>query len=210
MVPKSRTRVVEPAAPRAPGRTLPPAPANKDKTSWPGMLLRPRYSLPPETKWQRPCKRLSRSMGRYDGTAMWNFGELFAAMRPARTLKFADGTRPSQSPHAGRAELQANRASRMICRSENRSSPIPHRRELSPDRRELARQPLHVVALSGDMSPNRRHLVRSGRFAAGAAGMICKRAPSTCRRSSKSTTRRPLVPTPNERVPGTKHLSHPR
>ena len=87
MVPKSRTRVVEPAAPRAPGRTLPPAPANKDKTSWPGMLLRPRYSLPPETKWQRPCKRLSRSMGRYDGTAMWNFGELFAAMRPARTLK---------------------------------------------------------------------------------------------------------------------------
>jgi hypothetical protein len=47
--------------------------------------------------------------------------------------------------------------SRMICRSENRSSPIPHRRELSPDRRELARQPLHVVALSGDMSPNRRH-----------------------------------------------------
>jgi hypothetical protein len=157
MVPKSRTRVVEPAAPRAPGRTLPPAPANKDKTSWPGMLLRPRYSLPPETKWQRPCKRLSRSMGRYDGTAMWNFGELFAAMRPARTLKFADGTRPSQSPHAGRAELQANRASRMICRSENRSSPIPHRRELSPDRCELARQPLHVVALSGDMSPNRRH-----------------------------------------------------
>jgi hypothetical protein len=38
------------------GRTLPPAPANKDKTSWPGMLLRPRYPLPPETKWQRPCK----------------------------------------------------------------------------------------------------------------------------------------------------------
>ena len=153
MVPKSRTRVVEPAAPRAPGRTLPPAPANKDKTSWPGMLLRPRYPPPPETKWQRPCKRLSRSMGRYDGTEMWNFGELFAAMQSARTLKFADGTRPSQSPHAGRAELQANRASRMICRSENRSSPIPHRRELSPDRRELARQPLH-----------RRHFV--GRYVA--------------------------------------------
>ena len=47
-------------------------------------------------------------MGRYDGTAMWNFGELFAAIRPARTLKSADGARPSQSPHAGRSELQAN------------------------------------------------------------------------------------------------------
>jgi hypothetical protein len=91
MVPKSRTRVLEPAAPRAPGRTMPPARANKDRTSWPGMQLRPRYPLPPETTWQHPCWRLSQSMGRYDGTAMWNFGELSAAMRPARTLKFADG-----------------------------------------------------------------------------------------------------------------------
>jgi hypothetical protein len=47
-------------------------------------------------------------MGRYDGAAMWNFGESSAAMRPARTLKFADGARPSQSPHAGRAELSRN------------------------------------------------------------------------------------------------------
>jgi hypothetical protein len=56
-----------------------------------GNAITPRYPLPPETTWQHPCWRLSQSMGRYDGTAMWNFGELSAAMRPARTLKFADG-----------------------------------------------------------------------------------------------------------------------
>jgi hypothetical protein len=57
----------------------------------------------------------------------------------------------------GVLSFKQTRASRMVCRSENRSSPIPHRRELSPDRRELAGQPLHVVTLSGDVSPNRRH-----------------------------------------------------
>ena len=210
MVPKSRTRVVEPAAPRAPGRTLPPAPANKDKTSWPGMLLRPRYPLPPETKWQRPCKRLSRSMGRYDGTAMWNFGELFAAIRPARTLKSADGARPSQSPHAGRSELQAN-TGRLAWSADLKIVPRPSRTDENyrrtgvnwPDSRSMSSLCRAMCRPTGGM-------VRSGRFAAGAAGMTCKRAPSTCRRSSKSTTRRPLRPTPNERVPRSKHLCHPR
>jgi hypothetical protein len=44
-------------------------------------------------------------------------------------------------------------------------------------------------------------MVRSGRLAAGAAGMICKRARSTCRRNSTNTMRRPLVPTLNNGIP---------
>jgi hypothetical protein len=54
-----------------------------------------------------------------------------------------------------------------------------------------------VVTLSGDVSPNQRH-GQTGRFTAGAVGMIWKRAPSTCRRNLKSTMRRRLSPTPNE------------
>ena len=96
-------------------------------------------------------------MGRYDGTAMWNYGELFAAMQSARTLKFADGTRPLRSPRAGCAELQANTGRLAWSADLKIVPPIPHRRELSPDRRELAGRLLHVVTLSGDVSPNRRH-----------------------------------------------------
>ena len=52
MVPRSRTPGMEPAALPAPDLTLPQAPADKDKTSWSGMILRSQYPLPPETKWQ--------------------------------------------------------------------------------------------------------------------------------------------------------------
>jgi hypothetical protein len=71
-------------------------------------------------------------------------------------LKSADGACPSQSPHAGRSELQAN-TGRLAWSADLKIVPCPSRTDENYRRTGVNWPDSRFVTLSGDVSPNRRH-----------------------------------------------------